>query len=301
MKDRHLRWRPSLRDWTALLFLALVYLQFDRVADAVDTPLAKALNLPVSSYGQLKLWPYALLMVIRLVLELAVVAAVCGILRRRISGWPLVGPESGRLAGLGLGIGLVVMSCVVLAITATGSATVSVSMQSPLSALGYGTSWFLFDFIGATGEELFGRVAVLLVAERFVGWRGAIVVSGCMFFVLHLDNPGVSWIWLARLFCQGTLLAYAVYRTGSVWWSVGYHTGWNWVSAPLFGAAGSGYLDEGHLLDFKPTGSSLLTGGAVGPEGSVFAFIAVLCAFGLLVAATSDRRLTGTSGRVTAP
>jgi len=77
-------------------------------------------------------------------------------------------------------------------------------------------------------------------------------------------------------------LAYAVYRTGSLWWSVGYHAGWNWASAPLFGAAGSGYLDQGHLFDFLPYGSVWLTGGAVGPEGSLFAFLAVVMAFVLL-------------------
>ncbi len=85
------------------------------------------------------------------------------------------------------------------------------------------------------------------------------------------------------------LLAYAVYRTRSFWWSIGYHAGWNWASAPLFGAAGSGYLNQGHLLDFTPTGSAWITGGAVGPEGSIFAFVAVLCACGLLFAFTRDR------------
>lgn len=116
-----------------------------------------------------------------------------------------------------------------------------------------------------------------------------------MFSVLHLGNPGANLVWLLRLFVQGVLLAYAVYRTGSVWWSIGYHTGWNWASAPLFGAAGSGFLDQGHLLDFKPIGSAWITGGTVGPEGSVYAFLAVLCAFGLLITVTPVRRASPSS------
>lgn len=116
------------------------------------------------------------------------------------------------------------------------------------------------------------------------------IVSGLAFSLLHLGNPGVTWVWLLRLFAQGVLLAYAVYRTSSVWWSVGYHTGWNWASAPLFGAAGSGYLDQGHILDFTPTGSKWLTGGEVGPEGSVFAFVAVLVALCLLILVTPNKR-----------
>lgn len=282
---------PSLRSWLALLFIAAVYIGFDHLAFVIDKPLAKAFGLHTTARDEMELLPYALLMVVRFLMDLPVVAGVCAILNCPIAGFPLVGPRMGRLTAIGLAIGLTVMTGAILAIMATGSADVAVSAQPPLSALSYGSGWLVFDFVGATGEELFGRVAVLLVAERFVGRGGAAIVSGLMFSALHLGNPGASWIWLARLFFQGVLLAYAVYRTGSVWWSVGYHTGWNWASAPLFGAAGSGYLDQGHLLDFMPTGSSLITGGAVGPEGSIFAFVAMLCAFMLLVTTTSGHRL----------
>lgn len=116
-----------------------------------------------------------------------------------------------------------------------------------------------------------------------MGVRGAVIVSGIMFSGIHLDNPGASKIWLLRLFLQGVVLAYAVFRTRSIWWSIGYHTGWNWISAPLFGAAGSGYLDEGHIFDFSPHGTPWITGGAVGPEGSLLAFAAVWTALGLLL------------------
>ena len=86
------------------------------------------------------------------------------------------------------------------------------------------------------------------------------LISGLMFSGLHLSNHGATRIWLLRLFLQGVLLAYAVFRTGSLWWSVGYHTGWNWVSAPFFGAVGSGYLDEGHIFKFYPRGSAWVSG-----------------------------------------
>ena len=109
------------------------------------------------------------------------------------------------------------------------------------------------------------------------------LISGLMFSGLHLSNHGATRIWLLRLFLQGVLLAYAVFRTGSLWWSVGYHTGWNWVSAPFFGAVGSGYLDEGHIFNFYPRGSAWVTGDSAGPEGSILAFAAVLAAFGLLL------------------
>ena len=279
----------SSRAWVSLAFLVAAYFLFDPLEALVHQPVAHALNLHMIADGAMRLAPYTVLMVVRILIDAAIVLGVCVILRIPVRGFPLIGANIARDTLLGIWIGLIVMIAAISAIWLSGNARIAPSSQSIHSMAFHGTGWFLADFLGATGEELFGRVAVLLVAERFVGRRGAIVVSGLMFSVLHIGNPGASWIWLLRLFLQGMLLAYAVFKMGSVWWSVGYHTGWNWASAPLFGAAGSGYLDQGHLFDFTPIGPTLITGGAVGPEGSIFAFIAVLCALALLVAFTRDR------------
>ena len=66
-----------------------------------------------------------------------------------------------------------------------------------------------------------------------------------------------------------------------------------WVSHQMeldqcasFEAKCSGYLDEGHLFDFLPHGATLITGGSVGPEGSLLAFLAVLTALLLLTLST---------------
>ena len=277
--------RPSRR-WLALLFLLAASFFFDPVAHMIHRPIVDMANLPMIVKGEMALPRYAILMIIRIILDFLVVVGVYATLGRPIGGFPLVGPAPIRLVLIGLATGLIVMAAAIATIVATRNADATLSNQSAESAILHGVGWMVFDFVGAAGEELYGRVAILLVAERFVGWRGAIVVSGLVFLIPHLGNPGASWAWLLRLFVQGVLLAYAVYRTGSFWWSTGYHTGWNWASAPLFGAAGSGYLDRGHLLDFTPTGPSWITGGPIGPEGSLLAFVAVACAFGMLLALT---------------
>ncbi|MGI4730677.1 MAG: CPBP family intramembrane glutamic endopeptidase [Janthinobacterium lividum] len=232
-----------------------VYFSFDPIETAIHAPIAKAFELHMIAHGEMGLLPYGALMLVRLALDLLVVAGVFAILRRPWPGFPLTGPRSTRLTLVGLAIGLLVMTGAILAIIVGGSATVTTPAHTAASATVYGMGWLAFDYLGAAGEELYGRVAVLLVAQSLIGWRGAVLVSGLMFSVLHLGNPGADWVWLLRLFVQGMLLAYAAYRTGSVWWSIGYHTGWNWASAPLFGAAGSGFLDQGHLLNFEPIGS----------------------------------------------
>ena len=280
-------WR-SPRNWAAVAILVLAFVVQTPVEDAIDHPIARIAGWHMIDGGMMALAPYAALMVVRLAWNLLLVAVICRVLGRRFAASPMTGPAIGRAIVIGIATGLFVMTAAIGAIIATGSASATIAGQSPAAAVANGVGWMVFDFVGATGEELFGRVAVLLVVERFVGWRGAVLVSGLSFSVLHLGNPGASAIWLVRLFLQGMLLAYAVYRTRSLWWSVGYHTGWNWASAPLFGAAGSGYLDQGHLFDFTPTGTTFITGGAIGPEGSVFAFVAVLMALGFLVAFIPD-------------
>lgn len=278
-------WR-SWRPWLALLLMVAAYFLEHPVQGALYAPLRQGLHLHMISDGVMSPLPYGVLMVVRLAWNLALVTVVWTALGRPLWGFPVGDGAKWRHLALGLSIGVAVMAAAILAIIATGNAAVSIASQPLAAALLHGGAWLLFDMVGAAGEELYGRAAVLMVAERFFGWKGAVVVSGLMFIVIHVDNPGASTIWLARLGLQGMLLACAVYRTRSLWWSIGYHTGWNWASAPLFGAAGSGYLNEGHLFDFVPRGSTWITGGAVGPEGSVFAFAAVLVAAALLMLAT---------------
>jgi membrane protease YdiL (CAAX protease family) len=272
----------SLRVWCALAILVGAYFLQDPVELAVFAPWKHAADLHMIRDGAMSLNAYAALMVVRLGWNALLVGVIWLVLGRPFDGYPLKDRRASRHLVMGLSIGLLVMAAAILVIAAIGDATISPNSNSAAGDLKFGGGWLLADLVGALGEELYGRAAILLVAERLVGWKGAIVVSGVMFFMIHLGNPGASVIWLARLGVQGALLAYAVYRTGSLWWSVGYHAGWNWASAPLFGAAGSGYLDQGHLFNFVPRGSALLTGGAVGPEGSVLAFLAVAIAFVLL-------------------
>lgn len=191
-----------------------------------------------------------------------------------------------KSGGLGLAIGSAAMLLVMAAILITKAATVKPSGQTILEALRNGGIWLTLQGSVAAGEEIFYRGALYLAVASLLGWRAAVVASGLVFLLLHTGNPGASPIWLLRIALSGMLLAFAVHRTGSIWWSIGYHAGWNWISAPLFGAAGSGYTDEGHILDFAPHGPTLITGGAVGPEGSVFAYVTMLLALAILMATT---------------
>jgi membrane protease YdiL (CAAX protease family) len=278
----------SPRLWLALAVVILAYFITDPTEAALYHPLVHALGLHRSAQNTLGKGTYGLLMVVRLFWNGLVWLTLCKVLAQPLVSFPLCRKRLLRYTMIGLVTGLGVMLSAMLGIWLLRSATVGVSEQTIWSAIGNGCSWLALDFAGALGEELWGRAIVLVVAQRLLGWRGAMLISGLMFSGLHLSNHGATWVWLLRLFLQGMLLAYAVFRTGSLWWSVGYHTGWNWVSAPFFGAAGSGYLDEGHILNFFSRGSVWITGGSAGPEGSILAFVAVLAALGLLLLTTEQ-------------
>jgi membrane protease YdiL (CAAX protease family) len=164
----------------------------------------------------------------------------------------------------GLAIGFSVMVATVLMIVAVGDAQLRLSPGSASIHAACGIAWLLAEIVGAAGEEVLFRGLILVLASRLLGMRMAIVISALAFSLAHGANPGASYIWMVRLAAAGMLLGYSLFRSGTLWWGIGYHAGWNFASAPLFGAVGSGYLDQGHIFAFLPSGNALVTGGPVG-------------------------------------
>lgn len=234
-------------------------------------------------------YPFTVFFSFRCLWNLLWFALLCALPGFTLGRSTLSDPSKGRHFALGLATGVAVMGVSIVLIIVSGNAQLAYLQDSLRIALAYGLGWIATSIIGAAAEELFFRGLVFSAVDRIGGRTAAIVISALAFSWTHVSNDGASLIWLVRLFLQGILLAYAVVRTGSLWWSIAYHAGWNWASAPLFGAAGSGYANEGHFFTFTPTGSEWITGGPVGPEGSVLAYAAMLAAFYLLMRFTTAR------------
>ena len=117
---------------------------------------------------------------------------------------------------------------------------------------------------------LSAAVVGVLHAKKIKGfgfWAAALVTS-FLFFFAHTGNPGENWIGLSQVFMIGIIFCFMLWRTGSLWFPVGFHAAWDWAQSFFYGTADSGLITRGHLLTATFHGPDWLTGGSVGPEGS---------------------------------
>lgn len=74
------------------------------------------------------------------------------------------------------------------------------------------------------------------------------------------------------------MLAAAYAATRNLWVPIGLHFGWNFAAAGIFSTEVSGNDTPQGLLDTVTSGPTWVTGGAFGPEGSVYTVL-----FGVLI------------------
>jgi uncharacterized protein len=198
---------------------------------------------------------------------------------------------------------LLFQSLLVLTLWSTHHLAFDGVLLKPAPALMYGAVWVVaFLGVGFFEEFLFrGYLQFTLTrclaglvryiapgaphAEAISFWTAALIIS-FGFGSLHGTNPGESPIGLLCAGAAGLLFAFTLWRTGSLWWAIGLHAAWDWAQSFLFGVADSGAVSADRLLSSHPAGSLLVSGGATGPEGSIFvlpvmALIALVAAFTL--------------------
>ncbi|HKV28637.1 MAG TPA: CPBP family intramembrane glutamic endopeptidase [Candidatus Acidoferrales bacterium] len=142
----------------------------------------------------------------------------------------------------------------------------------------YAVLWGVaFLLVGFT-EEFSVRGYALFTLTTGIGfWPAALLLSIC-FGALHLGNGGEDWLGALAAGSAGFLFCLILRRTGDLWMAIGFHAAWDWAETFFYGVPDSGQVAQGHMLNPSFHGSKLLTGGSVGPEGSVICFvILILC------------------------
>lgn len=136
--------------------------------------------------------------------------------------------------------------------------------------------WGLFFLLVAFFEEFLLRGYLLSTIASSIGFWPAAGIMSFAFGAIHLRNPGEGVVGALSAAFIGLFFCFTLRRTGTLWFAVGFHAAWDWGQSYLCGVADSGTTEPGHLLSPSFHGPVWLTGGSVGPEGSVLCFLLVL-------------------------
>ena len=196
----------------------------------------------------------------------------------------------------GLAWGVASLSLLVLLLAATGLLHFDGRLLATPAALAYGLAWAGCFLLVGLFEETFMRGYLQITLARGLSaiygaisntrrrddlgfWTAALLLS-LLFGAGHHGNAGESPLGLVSAALAGLVFCLSLWRTGSLWWAIGFHAAWDWAQSFLYGVADSGSISQGRLFATHPVGRAILSGGLTGPEGSIFVLpvLAIACA-----------------------
>jgi hypothetical protein len=183
---------------------------------------------------------------------------------------------AGRYILMGLFTGFVLMAGFFGALSATGGYAFAASSLAPDQILGPAIFAALFALAVAVFEETLFRSFILVQLSRAFSFWPAAAVTAILFGLAHVGNVNEASLGLLVAGLGGLVFAYAFLRSGALWFSIGFHAAMAYSEDFVFGVPDSGNVANSAWL--RPTihGPAWLTGGKVGPEGSVLALALVL-------------------------
>jgi uncharacterized protein len=198
------------------------------------------------------------------VLVVSIYALLVGILERR----HII--EFGLKRGIPLVIGGIVLATAMFGIVYAVYFGLHAATWQGYAGTGFVLPMVTMALISGVGEEVICRGGIYRITEDMFGSGIALAISGLLFGLMHLGNPGASLFAAVAIAVEaGILLGAAYAATRSLWLPIGIHIGWNFAEGGIFGASVSGGPIGHGLLNIPLKGPDWLTGGAFGPEASV--------------------------------
>ena len=136
----------------------------------------------------------------------------------------------------------------------------------------YAVFWAVFFLIVGIAEEFFFRGYLQFTLASAMGFWPAAVLLSAGFGAVHLANPGEGPVGALSVFAIGMFFCFTLRRTGNLWFAIGMHAAFDFGETYIFSVPDSGIVLPGHLLSASLHGPRWITGGSIGPEGSVLAF-----------------------------
>lgn len=288
--------KEGLRAGWGLLIYFILFMAFsicvNRIIDRALPPSARAEKIA----GEVPVTPHLILNYCSLVAITILVSWVMSKIERRPNDvYGLGGDRRVSRFFTGLVWGVACLSLLALILIKTGFLVIVGRQLFGRDILTFGALWLLFFLLVGVFEEYFMRGYMqYTLARGLTGlyksafespqsatlgfWTSAVIIS-FLFGLGHSRNPGESPIGLLSAGLASLVFCLSLWRTGSLWWAIGFHAAWDWSQSFLYGVADSGTISQHHLLDTHPVGKAILSGGATGPEGSIFVLLvlAVIC------------------------
>ena len=132
-----------------------------------------------------------------------------------------------------------------------------------------------FLIVGVSEEFAFRGYAQYTLTTGIGFWPAALLLSGGFTAAHLLLDPGEAPMGLTSEFVFGLMMCFVLLRTGNLWWGIGYHAAWDWGETFFYGVPDGGFTAWHSLLSSSFSGPAWLTGGGVGPEGSVLELLSM--------------------------
>jgi len=183
------------------------------------------------------------------------------------------------LIGAGIGITWLFLSIVFLFLFKTAALNFSGSIIWP-ALLMSGIAMLL----NTVTQEVLTRSYIFQTIQYQTNALWAVILTSILFVLFHAAALHNSWLPAVNIFFAGILFGTAYYITKNLWLPISIHFVWNLFLGPVFGLALSGQDLSNNWKFFALKGSSILTGGTFGLEGSiVVTAITILFIAGLLL------------------
>jgi len=217
--------------------------------------------------------------------------------RRRFTAYGLGGKRSVGRFLVGAVWGVTALSLLVGTLRILHLVSFDAQLDHGWQIFGWGGAQLVgFLFVGLLEEYMFRGYIQFTLTRGLVGlanlisrphgrsiafWMATVITSG-LFFLAHTGNNGEDKVGLLLVFLAGVTFVVALWRTGSLWWAIGFHMAWDWSQSFLYGVPDSGLIVQGRLFATHAMGNPLLSGGTDGPEGSVFCIPILLLVIAVL-------------------
>lgn len=179
---------------------------------------------------------------------------------------------------LSIAKGLVIGLVMFLAVVALGI----ISGQYRFAGFDFGCTYLFIPYllcfaVQSFGEEFYTRGWALTYFSKNHSIITAIIISCIVFILPHMMNNGLNLMAIINLFLFGLVFVVLFLRFDNIWICYGLHTIWNFTQGFLLGFNVSG-IETSSIIKFTQASSSIIGGGAFGPESSLIATFVIVIA-----------------------